>query len=139
MTMYNAQMCESWKQRIMKEELGVIAMLEQSRANNKGRQGQGGSTRRTARPGTNSSRSAASRPATGSSFNTQSSARSYSQASRSSYGGSSTRRSEDEAALIRSTMARLDRLEAELVEEKDARTATECQLKDLRRQVAEKR
>lgn len=81
---------------------------------------------RSSRPGTAYSYASGSRPGTA-----------YSCDSKGSYGGGTTRRTEDEA-LLRSTMARLDQLEMELINEKEARSATESQLKQLQRQLKER-
>merc|ERR1711959_295576 len=140
--MYNV-FCEGWKQRIFKEERGVIAMLEQSRdsatCTPTYRKHRVSSQARNSRPSTAASSAytaySSSRPCTASSYGSEYLGCSMSQVSRSR--GDTTRRTED-SALLRSTMARLDQLEEELVTEKAARAATETQLKQLQAQFSQR-
>ena len=100
-------------------------MMEQARNTGRLSSRQSNRTSRSSRPGTASTYASESRPGTA-----------YSYGSSVSRGGATTRRTEDEA-LLRSTMARLDQLEMELINEKEARSATESQLRDLQKQLGQ--
>jgi len=117
---YNAQVCEYWKQRINKEEGCVMGMLEQSRT-----------TPRNPIVPARSSKGKKSRPTTAASYASERSSRP---------GTSNTQRTSstmatEEEALLRSTLNRLDQLEAKLDHERSARHKAEAELRELQGMV----
>merc|ERR1712166_562516 len=127
----NVQICNYWKQRIFKEERGVIANLEQQKTQSSHRSDHTHRSQRSRdsreRPQTSKSRPATaysqSRPATA-----------YSRMSERSDCSYASRRTQDDA-LLRSTIERMNHLEDQLAHEKQAREHTESQLRDLQSKI----